>query len=267
MGVVDNIRPYAPGLRKFLLVILCLQSVAASLMVNSVVAISLLLTFTAFLVRIYRVDPEPVLLLMLHTVISGCMLYDVTSTLCVIVAGMTSLICLGGYEVHGERVAVLVISTLITAILGKPLAIIACVVVGVVIVVAKLRPLRPPMLLLVALSFIALTLLVNRAAGSVLVFVLMGIITALFVVNKVSSDDDLPPRTSTRSHHNSGNNNSNHSGQHSPVPNGYLQLSNPTESLDLHGHTVTGAMKVLHTFLRENEEDIQSPGKLLGLSK
>ncbi|CAL1537886.1 unnamed protein product [Lymnaea stagnalis] len=239
----DSFRPFAPGVKKFALCLLCLQTVAVTLMVNPTVAFALVVAFAAILIKVYKIDPEPILLLLMHVIVSVSMLYDPTTTFALVIVAASAIATFGDYDLPTERVVVFVLSVTVPAVFGKATACVASSLIGLSIVLLKLRPLQPETLSLLGLGSLALTLLVNRAVGTILVFLFIALVTCLFVLNKVKKNPEIlqentaPPPRNISVH-----------------PNGYLPMSNPTESLDLHGHTVTGAMKVLHSFLQEHEE-------------
>ncbi|GFR60564.1 hypothetical protein ElyMa_003534700 [Elysia marginata] len=114
-------------------------------------------------------------------------------------------------------------------------------VVAAVIAVARLRPLSPQTVSLFGLFLLGIVLLLDRTLGCVLILVYMALTIALFLVAKIAGkpcsnvEQRRPPDK--------------------PFLNGFLPMSSPAESLDLHGYTVTGAMKVMHEYLgqRENE--------------
>lgn len=240
----DSVRPFAPGVKKFALCLLCLQTVAVTLMVNPIVAFALVVALAAILIKVYKIDPEPILLLLMHVVVSVSMLYDPTTTFALVIVAASAIVTFGDYDLPTERVVVFVLSVTVPAVFGRATALAASSLIGLSIVLLKLRPLQPETLSLLGLGSLALTLLVNRAVGTILVFLLIALVTCLFVLNKVKKNPEIlqenvsPPPPRNISVH----------------PNGYLPMCNPTESLDLHGHTVTGAMKVLHSFLQEHEE-------------
>ncbi|CAG5129732.1 unnamed protein product [Candidula unifasciata] len=241
---VDAIRDFAPGVKKFVLCLLCLKVIAIALMINVAVAFALAVAMAASLIKIYQINPEPVLLLFMHTIISGSMLYDPITTFAIITALLSAIATFRDYELPKERVAVFVLSIVTTAFFGTIVAAVASVIIGIAIIFFKLRPVDPPTLALMALGSLALTLLASKVAGSIVIVIFMAALTALFAINKLNQKLDLQqtdPLDSTRSK--------------ISHPNGYLALSNITESLDLHGHTVTGAMKVMHEFLREHEDE------------
>nr|KAI8756744.1 hypothetical protein BgiMline_010259 [Biomphalaria glabrata] len=192
-----------------------------------------------------QIDPEPLFLLLMHGIVSVSMLYDPITTFAFIVVIVSVIFTFGDCDLPTERLVIFVISVTVPAIFGKVAASITCVLVGVAIILYRLRPLYPESLALLALGSLAITLLVNKVVATIVVFTLITILTGLYVLNKVKKRalevapvTTQPPPRNISSH-----------------PNGYLPLSNPTESLDLHGHSVTGAMKVLHMFLQEHEEE------------
>ncbi|BFZ14699.1 hypothetical protein BsWGS_17738 [Bradybaena similaris] len=241
---LDAVRDFAPGVKKFILCLLCLKAIAIALVINVAVAFALAVAMSACLIKIYQIDPEPVILLFMHTIVSGSMLYDPITTFAIITVMLSATAIFRDYELPKERVAVFVMSIITTAFFGTVAASVASVVIGIAIVFFKLRPVDPPTLALMALGSLALTLLANTVAGALVIVIYMVAVTALFVINKLNKNialqqTDALSSTSRKTSH----------------PNGYLALSNVTESLDLHGHTVTGAMKVMHEFLREHEDE------------
>ncbi|XP_059153328.1 uncharacterized protein LOC131939122 [Physella acuta] len=239
----DTVRPFAPGVKKFALCLTCLLMIGVALVFNTTIAFAVVVSLSAILIKIYKIDPEPILLLLMHVIITASMLYDPTTTFAFIVVVVAAVVTFADCDLPAERVVVFVISVTVPAIFGKVTAIVACVLITLAISVFKLRPLQPQTVSLLGLGSLALTLVFNKVVGSVLVFFFMAVVTGLFVVNKVKKNHELNERSASPPPRNI-----------STHPNGYLPLSSPLDSLDLHGHTVTGAMKVLHSFLQEHEE-------------
>uniref|UniRef100_A0A0B7B6M2 Smr domain-containing protein n=1 Tax=Arion vulgaris TaxID=1028688 RepID=A0A0B7B6M2_9EUPU len=241
---IDIIRPFAPGVKKFIICLTCLFAIAVALIVNVVVAFALVVAMSACLIKLYQINPEPIILLLMHFIISGSMLHDPITTFALITVVVSTVATFRDYEIPKERVAVFVTSIATTSFFGTITAAVFSVAIGITIILFKFRPIQPPTLSLVALGTLALTLLADKVAGSVVVIIFIAVVTALFVVNRLiknldQQEPDPPLSLQTKLSH----------------PNGYLALSNITESLDLHGHTVTGAMKALHEFLREHEDE------------
>ncbi|KAH9523317.1 hypothetical protein Btru_066375 [Bulinus truncatus] len=183
----DSVRPFTPGAKKFALCLLCLQVIAVALMVNPLMAFSLSVAVAAILIKFYKIDPEPIFLLLLHGIVSVSMLCDPITTFAFIIVMVAAISTFGDYDLPTERVVIFILSVTIPAVFGKIAASIACIVIGVAIVLFRLRPLQPESVSLLALGSLAVSLLFNKFLGTVVVFVLITVITGLFVLNKVRS--------------------------------------------------------------------------------
>ncbi|RUS71769.1 hypothetical protein EGW08_020473 [Elysia chlorotica] len=97
------------------------------------------------------------------------------------------------------------------------------------------------MVSLLGLLLLGIVLLLNRTLGCALILGYSAVTIALFVLAKVTG----APLQDTEQ-------------RRAPDKlflNGYLPMSSTAESLDLHGHTVTGAMKVTHEYLSQREDE------------
>lgn len=236
-----TLRFFSPTLRQLVVTLVCLQAVALATFCNTLVGAALVSLLVLAIVRIYEIDPEPVLLLLLHVTLSAFMLSDFTSTLAVFVIGLASFHTFGSVDFPRDRIVVVTLCLISTTFLGTVPFVLCSAVTAGVIAVLRLRPLTPHTVSLFGLFLLGVVLLLDRTLGSCLILFYSALTIAIYVAAKIV-DSSSPVLEQRRP-------------PDKPFPNGFLPLSSTAESLDLHGYTVTGAMKVIHEYLgqRENE--------------
>ncbi|KAK3751183.1 hypothetical protein RRG08_023941 [Elysia crispata] len=239
--LVCALRFFSLTLRQLVLTLVCLQAVAFATFGNTLVGVALVFILALAVIRVYEIDPEPVLLLLLHLILSVFMLSDPTSTMAVVITGFTAVHIHGGLEFSKERILIVALSLISTTFLRTFPSALSSATLAVGIAVFRLRPFRLPMISLLGLFLLGLVLLLDRTLGCVLILGYIVLTIALFVLTKVTGgfvhgvEQRKPPDKL--------------------FPNGYLPMSSTAESLDLHGHTVTGAMKVIHEYLSQREDE------------
>ncbi|GFN88110.1 hypothetical protein PoB_001461600 [Plakobranchus ocellatus] len=241
LRLTSALQQFSPTLKQLVLTLVCLQAVAISAFLNTLVSVALVTLLTVGIVRYYQIDPEPVLLLLLHVLLSAFMLGDPTSTLALVVTGVAAVHILGDVEYPREKILVVALSLGSTLLFRTFTAILCSAALAAVIVVWRLRPLSPHTISLFGLLLLGISLLLDRTLGCALILVYSALVIAIYVAAKIthSSMTEAEPRRPPDK----------------KFPNGFLPLSSTAESLDLHGHTVTGAMRVVHEYLREREDE------------
>ncbi|RUS86806.1 hypothetical protein EGW08_005402 [Elysia chlorotica] len=108
---------FAPTLKQLVLTLVCLQTVAVATFGNTLVAVALVFLLALAIIRIYKIDPEPVLLLLLHLTLSAFMMSDCTSTMAVVTTGFAAIHILGGVEISKDRVIIVALTLVFTTFL------------------------------------------------------------------------------------------------------------------------------------------------------